>query len=283
MPVGDTKFFEPIYKLKTGMASASAHGLEHRMCIQQQIRSSCFCRVTVDGYHSLIGKGLAGIRMEVDRLASETHDEDILKIKKYLHFLCFEENGKQKLSGFCKHAKAQVARLSEAEVVGVHLYTSSAYSFMNNPLRDEDRYDQNKPCPLPVTTYFAASGIRKLRALQKGSGEITLWRGMRSLEVAHDFMQNGGTELAFMSTTRDLAVAVRFCLSSKSLLLKVVSSSFMTMGADVQWLSDFPSEAEILYPPLTYLKPTGRKDTITIDQGGKNISFTVVEVHPQLA
>ena len=30
------------------------------------------------------------------------------------------------------------------------------------------------------------------------------------------------------------------------------------MGADVQWLSAFPGEAEILYPPLTYLKPTGR-------------------------
>ena len=30
------------------------------------------------------------------------------------------------------------------------------------------------------------------------------------------------------------------------------------MGADVQWLSAFPGEAEILYPPLTYLQPTGR-------------------------
>ena len=32
----------------------------------------------------------------------------------------------------------------------------------------------------------------------------------------------------------------------------------MAMGADVQWLSAFPHEAEILYLPLTYLKPTGR-------------------------
>ena len=33
----------------------------------------------------------------------------------------------------------------------------------------------------------------------------------------------------------------------------------MSMGADVQWLSAFPDEAEFLYPPLTYLKPTSNR------------------------
>ena len=31
----------------------------------------------------------------------------------------------------------------------------------------------------------------------------------------------------------------------------------MQYGADLQWLSAFPSEAEVLYPPLSYLQPTG--------------------------
>ena len=67
-----------------------------------------------------------------------------------------------------------------------------------------------------------------------------------------------GVELAFMSTTNDLKVAVRYCLSPHSLLFKIVASDFMSMGADVCWLSAFPDEEEMLYPPLTYLKPTGR-------------------------
>ena len=87
---------------------------------------------------------------------------------------------------------------------------------------------------------------------------------MRNLNVDDDFMNQarGGTELAFMSTTVDLRVAVRYCLSQNSLLFKIMSPNFMTMGADVQWLSAFPGEAEILYPPLTYLKPTGRKKVV---------------------
>ena len=34
-------------------------------------------------------------------------------------------------------------------------------------------------------------------------------------------LRQGGTELAFMSTTKDLRVAVRYSLSADSLLLKV--------------------------------------------------------------
>ena len=29
----------------------------------------------------------------------------------------------------------------------------------------------------------------------------------------------------------------------------------MDLGAKIDWLSVFPGEAEVLYPPLTYLKP----------------------------
>jgi hypothetical protein len=281
-PVGQTKFFETIYKLKTGMAVAAANGLEDRMCIQ-------------DGYHALIGKGVSGIQAEVDIFASESLDEKAKEVKEVLNYILFGETngmqfpkldkgrGKMRLSDFCANQKAIDCRLSEAEVVAIRLYTTLAYSFLNDPLRDDDRYNQSRPCPLPVTTYFATSGIRKLRALQVDSGEIVLWRGMRNLEVADGFMEKGGTELAFMSTTRDLAVAVRYCLSPKSLLFKLIVPSFMTTGADVQWLSAYPDEAEILFPPLTFLKPTGRTETITIYRGRNLSCFTVVEVHPLLA
>ena len=98
-----------------------------------------------------------------------------------------------------------------------------------------------------------------------------------------------------MSTTTDLRVAVEYAQSNHSLLFKIVSPSFMTTGADIQWLSAFPSEAEILYPPLTYLKPTGRTEDLTLQCGMQQTAgedpgsesqlstFTIVEVVPQMS
>ena len=155
---------------------------------------------------------------------------------------------------------------------------------MNDPLRDHDRNLTDVPCPLPVCTYFAVDGIKKLRTLNVVKECKTLWRGMRNLKVAQQFMEQGGTEMAFMSTTTSLEVAVRYSLSSHSLLLKIVPRNFMATGAGVQWLSAFPGEEEILYPPLTYLKPTGRTEDLLVERkDGQNVLYSVVEVEPSLA
>ena len=58
-------------------------------------------------------------------------------------------------------------------------------------------------------------------------------------------------------------------------ILKVRSSGFHDRGADISWLSAFPGEKEVLFPPLTYLKPTGRAEVVG--------QCTVVEVTPTLA
>jgi hypothetical protein len=62
----------------------------------------------------------------------------------------------------------QEARMTEAEVVAVRLYTTFAYVYINDPLRDGDRCSRGDACPLPVTTYFAVEGIKKMRALNVG-------------------------------------------------------------------------------------------------------------------
>ncbi len=82
-----------------------------------------------------------------------------------------------------------------------------------------------------------------------------------------------------MSTTTDIATAVSYSVSSESLIFKIVTSNGLQRGADLQWLSAFPTEAEILYPPLTYLQPTKRSQVIQVH----NRRFTVVEVYPTLA
>ena len=93
---------------------------------------------------------------------------------------------------------------------------------------------------------------------------LELWRGMRDLETAEGFMRRGGAELAPMSTTSDLRLALAYALSGSSLIFKIHSTSFMTRGADISFLSAFPAEQEYLFPPLTFLKPTGRHEEISV-------------------
>ena len=103
---------------------------------------------------------------------------------------------------------------------------------------------------------------------------------VRNLDLGDRFMadRTGGTEVAPMSTTSDMAVAVRYGLSAGSLLFLLKVDNFMQYGADLQWLSAFPTEAEVLYPPLTYLQPTGR---VQLMIAGEN-KFKIVEVTPNI-
>ena len=93
-------------------------------------------------------------------------------------------------------------------------------------------------------------------------------------------MSKGGTELAPMSTTKDLATAIKFSSKgARSVLLRVRTTGFMNRGAQLGWLSVFPFEVEYLYQPATFLKPP--RDEPYVFQIGK-ITFQVVDVEPQL-
>jgi hypothetical protein len=273
VPVGDSKLLEPVYELVTGPPKTAPTGLENRMCIQS----------TRDKYFARIAAEVKGIQDEVNELTANSADPEeisnVQEVKELLNYILFKptsekvyKNGirdrgrvNMTLSDFMANQHVTQASLSEAELVAMRLYTTMAYIFMNGPLRDDGRYGRGDPCPLPVTTYFATNGIKKLRASNlRDNGRVyaenkVFWRGMRNRKIADDFLTQGGTEMAFMSTTSDLNVAVRYSISPHSLLFKIAPTSFMTMGASVQWLSAFPGEAEILYPPLTYLRPSGRK------------------------
>jgi len=81
-----------------------------------------------------------------------------------------------------------------------------------------------------------------------------------------------------MSTTTDPEVAVGYAvrkgMTNGSLLMKLKTSNNLQRGAELTWLSVFPSEAEMLFPPLTFLQPTGNKQMIEY----KGIKLTIVEV-----
>ena len=191
-------------------------------------------------FYISMGQGIEGIKEEVERLEVSDYGsaEDVAEVKALLHYILYEETSEKeysngirdkgrppgtKLEYFLSHENAKKARLSEAEVVALRFYTTLGYKFMNNPLRSEQRRINENPCPLPVTTAYAEEGIKKLRKLnapdtgrsitpespantKTRQNKITLFRGMRAVKVTEDFLQLGGTELAFMSTTTSLEV-----------------------------------------------------------------------------
>lgn len=287
---GKSKLCEDPYELKTGRPVEAARGLVNRM------------NVNMSEFYQLMSKETDGIIEEVTNFAKEFEDPAAKEVLELLQYILYEKTSEKEypngtrdkgrvgkdLIYFITHTKAQQAQLKQPEVVALRLYTTAAFRFMNGPLRDDMRHEDGRACPLPVTTCFAVEGIKKLRAhnLKEGAtaDSQTFWRGMRNLRAAEKFMLEGGTEMAFMSTTTALEVAVRYSLSQQALLFKIVAPNFLAAGADVQWLSAFPQEKEILYPPLTYLKPTGRVEEVSVSMpNDQTVLFRVVEVTPTLA
>jgi hypothetical protein len=189
----------------------------------------------------------------------------------------------EQLRDFVDLPQSRLAELEPAHVLALRLYTTAAYKSINTPLRDQS--PERGPHPMPTLINFIKDAIGKLRAVAASQGDgsdspLDLWRGLRGLAVDTSFLRQGGTELAPMSTTTELAVALEYSLSSSEhtecLLLKLRTESFMQRGADLDFLSCFPGEKEVLFPPLTYLKPTGKTMHITFE----STAFRVVEVIP---
>jgi hypothetical protein len=83
-----------------------------------------------------------------------------------------------------------------------------------------------------------------------------------------------------MSTSALQEIAFDFAKSRCPLVFKLVVTGAMTDGADISFLSVYPLEREVLYPPLTFLrvsKPAPYMETLA----GSSMSMLVVEVEPQ--
>ena len=124
-----------------------------------------------------------------------------------------------------------------------------------------------------MLVFILAGAIKKLRAWAANAVEalspVELFRGMSNREIFDAFMRQGGTELAPMSTTRELWVALQYSQGAAgrtNTLLWLRSDDFMDRGVDLEWLSAFPHEKEYLYPPLSYLRPI-RSEPIVVKIG----------------
>jgi len=130
-----------------------------------------------------------------------------------------------------------------------------------------------------------SSAVKKLRTAfaedDQVNSDFDLYRGMDNVSLESEFLKKGGTEVSPMSTTEDLTIAIKYATATgkHSVLLRVRTKGFMTIGAQLMWISAFPFEVEFLYPPATFLKPL-RARPYVFKIG--DINFHVVDVEPQL-
>ena len=54
--------------------------------------------------------------------------------------------------------------------------------------------------------------------------------------------------------------AMRYAASASPMLLRLKLRSFMECGADISFLSAFPAESEVVYPPMTFILPECQRE-----------------------
>jgi hypothetical protein len=247
-----------------------------------------FMRVASSVVHAGMAQGVAAIVAEFEAAGTESDRECLRYVmheragssdKEFPNGVRDQGRNGEVLEDFVNHTHSQQAGLSVAHVLALRLYTTAAFVSLNTPLRD---VKSTSPHPFPVTIRFITEAIKQLRSVgasQDSKGDMELWRGLRDLTVDSSFMEKGGTEIAPMSTTTSLVTAIKYSYwSDSSVLLKLTTSSFMQRGADLSFLSAFPGEAEVLYPPLTFLQPV-RHFEMTLDNSAQ---YTVIEVVPHI-
>ena len=287
-PMDDGRFSTRL--LVFGRQEDVALGIEHFMCVSKTelIRS--------------LDKGLGGIRAEFEALGDKTAVECMQYVLDHeagssaqtfpnspyprdcgpdgvLESRTSAATGRgMVLNDFFSHPHSRTAKLELTHVAALRIYTTAAFLFINAPLRDLERKARGESHALPLTTMLIAEAISKLRAVgaksETANMAIDLWRGMKNVEVLDQFAREGGTELAPLSTTSDIRVAVKYAVSENSVLLKLQTTSALGRGADISYLSAFPAERECLFPPLTYLEPV---ETTNVEISGTKVKLFVVQ------
>ncbi|GFH52597.1 hypothetical protein CTEN210_09073 [Chaetoceros tenuissimus] len=114
-----------------------------------------------------------------------------------------------------------------------------------------------KECNRYTNTLHAInSGIIKLSKLTKLHNQYTVYRGIANKNLPKEFTSPnqfgfmGGVESGFLSTSTKRDIAMNFSKGEKSIMFEI-EQGMIDRGANVEWLSQYPTESEILFGPLT--------------------------------
>ena len=226
-----------------------------------------------------------GLRRDCDE------DGNLLPSREIVDPVTGQKRG-MRFDDFVNHPSARLASLRRGQVLALRLYTTIAFKSINIPLRDQSREAEGRAHPLPVTVTHIVKAVMQLRRVEgqeaSAHDSVDLYRGLAGRSIPPEFLAKGGTELAPMSTTCNLKVALQYAASENAVILRLRTRGFLGRGADIAFLSCFPAESEVLFPPLTYLCPVREPDENGVEQPKPPLvisigpaTFTIVDVQPQ--
>ena len=171
----------------------------------------------------------------------------------------------------------EIGKLSMQEFQAARLYTGPMYMKYNAVLRGlgeeglpkikkkvlfEDMMRLCGDSRYVTTLHCISSAIVKLSRLAKPQ---TVYRGLAGRVLPSEFwlgQGHGGVEFAFMSTTADREVAMTYAkaeVREAASCVMEVKMGMINRGADLSWLSQYPHEKEITFPPYTGLEVLGTR------------------------
>lgn len=108
----------------------------------------------------------------------------------------------------------------------------------------------------PATLITLTKAVIKLGKIEKAGCVYRAPGGAlpRSFWAKSDEGVQGGIEAAFMSTTAAKQEAMHYASRGKGRVLFEIHMGAVSRGARLSWLSQYPAEAEVLFPPLTSLE-----------------------------
>ena len=188
------------------------------------------------------------------------------------------------LEAFTACSQARLARLSQVHVVALRLYTGPGYTYINGDLRE-----LKGEFKVTIKMCMAAITMLANAAVEVGNPPKLFFRGLKGALDQHfvdsyramlrrppgDALQFllslAVCDLALMSTTTDASVAAENFGGNIIFVLSPMPASYtdgnfpfkcLPCGAEVGWLSQYPQEAEWMWPCGTTLYPVPRSERL---------------------